>query len=261
MESRCLDDFPRLPETPQKNDSPAKKRNKVGAKSESETSSEVLEAIHALGLKLDQTHLKISAIEKNTEITSAKVDSLATSVQQLIAEVNIHDERLSVMEKEVHALKAENVTLKANIAESQRYTRRWSLKLHGLKEAVGEDVRRITINALANVAPDIHDQLDRVIDVAHRLGRKSTSSDMSHKRPIVILFSMRRYRDVIWRAGKNSRFLLDNGLRISELMSPEDKAAREKVWPMVKKAREEGKLAVFRGPFAYIEGKRIDING
>lgn len=252
-----LVDFP-LPETPQKNDSPAKKRNKVGAKSEN--SSEVLEAIHALSLKLDQTNLKISAIEKNTELTSAKVDSLATSVQQLVVEVNTQDERLSVMEKEMHALKAENVVLKASIAESQRYSRRWSLKLHGLKEADGEDVRRITINALANVAPDIHDQLDRVIDVVHRLGRKSTSSDMSRKRPIVILFSMRRYRDVIWRAGKNSRFLLDNGLRISELMSPEDKAAREKVWPMVKKAREEGKRAIFRGPYAYIEGKRIDTN-
>lgn len=260
MEPRCLADFPSLPETPQKTDSPAKKRNRVGAKPDSENTSEVLEAIHALGLKLDQTHLKVSAIEKTTELTSAKLDSLATSVQQLIVDVNSHDERLSLMEKEMQALKDENATLKSNIAEAQRYTRQWSLKLHGLKEKDGENVRRITIDALAKVAPDVQDQLDRVVDVVHRLGRKSAPPNTIQKRPIVILFSMRRYRDEIWRAAKNSRFLLDNALRISELISPEDKAAREKLWPRVKKAREEGKRAVFRGPYAYIEGKKIDTN-
>lgn len=185
------------------------------------------------------------------------MDSLATSVQNLIIEVSSHDEQLSLMEKEIQTLKDENATLKSNIAEAQRNTRCWSLKLHGLKEADGENVRRITIDALAKVAPDVQDQLDRVVDVVHRIGRKSTPPN---KRPIIVLFSMRRYRDAIWRAAKNSRFLLDNALRISELLSPEDKAAREKLWPRVKKAREEGKRAIFRGPHAYIEGKRIDTN-
>ncbi len=225
-----------------------------------ENTSEVLEAIQALSLKLDCTLSKISTIEKTTELSSAKVDSLATSVQQLLADVKIHDERLSGMEKEMQTLKTENAYLRANIAETQRYSRRWSLKMHGLKETDGKDVRRITIDALAKVALKIQDHLDRVVDVVHRLGRKSSPPNANPKRAIVILFSMRIYHDEVWRAARNSKFLLDNNLRISELLSPEDKAAREKLWPKVKKAREEGKRAVFRGSFAYIEGKIIDSN-
>lgn len=259
LESLSPTDFPCLSEA-YKSDSPAKKRNKVGSNTDPENTSEILEAIQALSLKLDSTLSKISTVEKTTELTSAKVDSLATSVQQLIADVKTHDERLSAMEKEMRALKTENVSLRANIAEAQRYSRRWSLKMHGLKETDGEDVRRITIDALAKVAPKIQGQLDRVVDVVHRLGRKSSPSNVNSKRAIVILFSMRIYRDEVWRAARNSKFLLDNNLRISELLSPEDKAAREKLWPRVKAAREEGKRAVFRGLFAYIDGKRIDSN-
>ncbi len=66
-----------------------------------ENTSEELEAIQVLSLKLDCTLSKISTIEKTTELTLAKVDSLATSVQQLIADDKIHDERLSGMEKEM----------------------------------------------------------------------------------------------------------------------------------------------------------------
>ncbi len=219
FEPRCLTDFTSLSDIPQKSDSPAKKRNKVGSKMDPENTSEVLEAIQAVSLKLDCTLSKISTTEKTTELTSAKVDSLATSVQQLLADVKIHDERLSGMEKEMQ-------TLKANIAETQCYSRRWSLKMHGLKETDGEDVRRITIDAPAKVAPKIQDHLDRVVDVVHRLGRKSSQPNANPKRAIVILFSMRIYSDEVWRAARNSKFLLDNNLRISELLSPEDKAAK-----------------------------------
>ncbi len=233
FEPRCLTDFTSLSDIPQKSDSPAKKRNKVRSKMDPENTSEVLEAIHVLSLKLDCTLSKISTIEKTTELTSAKVNSLATSVQQLLADVKIRDERLSGMEKEMQTLKTENASLRANIAETQRYSRRWSLKMHGLKETDGEDVRQITIDALAKVAPKMQDHLDRVVDVVHRLGHKSSPPNVNPKRAIVILFSMRIYRDEVWRAARNSKFLLDNNLCISELLSPEDKAAREKLWPKV----------------------------
>ncbi len=52
------------------------------------------------------------------------------------------------MEKEKRALKTENASLRANTAEVPRYSRRRSLKMHGLKDTDGEDVRRITIHAL-----------------------------------------------------------------------------------------------------------------
>ncbi|XP_028460248.1 uncharacterized protein LOC114572697 [Perca flavescens] len=69
---------------------------------------------------------------------------------------------------------------------------------------------------------------------------------------------MRRFRDAVWKEARGSKFLLDNNLRLTKALSPEEKAAREKLWPLVKKAREKGKKASFRGLFVFINGKKID---
>ncbi len=60
--------------------------------------------------------------------------------------------------------------------------------MHGLKETDGEDVRRITIDAPAKVAPKIQDHLDRVVDVVHRLDRKSSLPNANPKRACKVIF-------------------------------------------------------------------------
>ncbi|KAJ8003279.1 hypothetical protein DPEC_G00167770 [Dallia pectoralis] len=138
------------------------------------------------------------------------------------------------MKDEIHALQAENKILKANIADCQRYSRNWSLKLHSVKEEDGEDVRCRVINILEKVAPRVRDKLKEGVDIVHRIGPRRQDGS---KRSIIILFALRLLRDAVWR---------------------EAKAAREKLWPLVKKARDEGKKASFRGPFVFINGKKID---
>lgn len=130
-----------------------------------------------------------------------------------------------------------------------------------MKETDGEDVRLITIDALAKVSPKIQDQLDRVVGTVHH-HRKSTLSNANPNRA-TLSFSC-RCAFIVMRSGgqqkKKAKFLLDSNLHISKLLSPEDKVATEKLWPRVNKAREERKRAIFRGLFAYIEGKIIDSN-
>jgi len=47
------------------------------------------------------------------------------------------------------------------------------------------------------------------------------------------------------------------GIHLAEDLNKEDREARGVLWPRIKQARAEGKVAYFRGPFAFIEGKQI----
>ena len=237
-----------MPDTPLK--PPTKK-----VKRDNRETAEILEAILVLSGKHDETFRKISAIEKTTESTSKQMEKLTSTVQQLTLDVKQQKHTLEVMKKEINLLQAENKTLKANIADCQSYSRRWSLKIHGVKEEDGENIRSRIIEILGKVAPNIRDSLKDGVDIVHRIGQRRQDGS---NRSTIILFAMRRFRDAVWKEARGSKFLLDNNLRLTEALSPEEKAAREKLWPLVKKAREEGKKASFRGLFVFINGKKID---
>lgn len=72
-------------------------------------------------------------------------------------------------------------------------------------------------------------------------------------------FTMRTYRDMVWRAAKDSRYLKENKLRIKEALIKQDVEARAKLWPLVKKAREEGKKVSWKGPHAFVAGKKLEL--
>lgn len=198
---------------------------------------------------------KLSSIEKSSQATAKAMDALTATVQSLLNRVTTHSEKIQKIDLETEKLQKENLELKMKLNDMQRHSRLWNLKLHGVKEENGENIRQITMDILSKVAPQINDKMALAVDIAHRLG---TMKKVGSPRTIIIRFTMRFYRDIIWREAKNSGFLRDNNLRIKEALTPEDAAAREKLWPLVKKARDEGKRASFRGPFAYIEGKKID---
>lgn len=220
-----------LPETPDK--CPPLKRPKAEVINRTAVSSteasEILFEIKRLSEKIDHTFAKVTAIGKSSERSSLKLTELASTVQKLALNVQDHDKKIGSMELQIARLKDETSTLKASLADAHRYTRKWSLKLHGLKEEEREDVRALTIDVLHKVAPSGHARLEVAIDVAHRVGRKKLGT--KSQRSIIILFSMRRYRDLIWKEAKNNAYLQNNNLRISEALSPEDQAAREALWP------------------------------
>lgn len=56
---------------------------------------------------------------------------------------------------------------------------------------------------------------------------------------------------------KKSVFLQSKGLRFTEDLTKEDRENRQKLWPMIKKAREEGKTAYSVGGRGFINGSEI----
>lgn len=90
------------------------------------------------------------------------------------------------MQSEVQMLKNDNNALKTSMDECHRYSWKSFLKLHGLKESDGENVRMRVIDILQQVAPDICDKLDARVDIAHCLAPKETGKNRS----IIILFAI-----------------------------------------------------------------------
>lgn len=111
-------------------------------------------------------------------------------------------------------------------------------------------VRERVIDVLAYVAPSIHDSLQAGVDIAHHLRPKDTGKN----RAIIIFFAVPSIWNAVWLAARKCKFLPQINLRITEPLSPEDRVIRNKLWPLIKKAREEGKRASFRSAFALIDG-------
>lgn len=137
----------------------------------------------------------------------------------------------------------------------ERYGRRWNLRLHGVAETEKENVLEEVMRVCREILPNEKERLQIFIDDAHRVGRKFTGS--SRPRSIIIRFIARRYRDYIWKGAKGNDFLKKNGLRFTEDLCKEDRESRQKLWPSIQKAREEGKSAYFVGGRGFINGVEI----
>lgn len=217
--------------------------------------AEIFDAIQSLNSKQDATLQKITHIESSIDVTTAAVNSLSDTVNRLLSDVATQGEKICKVETSMQAVQQESAALKLRVDDLERYSRRWCLKLLGVKERGDENARSTAINHLARVAPRIKDKLEDAVDVAHRVGKQRSDGSPRH---IIVRFVARRHRDIIWMEAKSSIYLRENGLAIKESLSKADVESRNKLWPLVQAARKEGKKAGFSGPFAIIDNRRID---
>ncbi len=69
----------------------------------------------------------LTNIAKAVEFNAAKIKDCKTQLQSSVCEVS--------------ALKKDNAELMERVLELERYKRRWNLRIRGLKEKEGEDIR------------------------------------------------------------------------------------------------------------------------
>lgn len=143
--------------------------------------------------------------------------------------------------------------MRGRVLNNDRYKRRWCLRIKGKKETANENIRAEVVELLRRIAPDLAVKMDEAVDVVHRVGRMMDN----RQRQIIILFVRRAVRDDIWRRTKTSPICKEEGIRFTEDLTQEDWRSRQALWPKIDQARKEGKAAGFRGPFGFIEGKRI----
>ncbi|CAL1606398.1 unnamed protein product [Knipowitschia caucasica] len=189
------------------------------------------------------------------DLINSRSDALEEMIGAIRTEMKVVNVKIAAIDTRVG--KCEDATQKswARAAEVESYGRRWNLRLHGVTETRDENVREKAIAVCQEVLPTIKDKMRDIIDVAHRVGKKR--GDDPRPRSIIIKFVWRHHKEDLWKAAKTCAFLQGNGLRFSLDLSKEDKDNRGKLWPKIKKAREEGKTAYFVGGRGFADGVEI----
>lgn len=153
-------------------------------------------------------------------------------------------------------LKKKNTKLShfKRVCELESYSRRWNLELWHHGKFTGKFKKKF-IEICQSILPEEKDKLQDATDVVYRL--RKTAQANQKPWTIIIWFSLRSYKDAVWKSAKNHPFLCDNKLCFVEDLSQPVKEARLKMWPVIKAARNEGKPAYYVRARAFINGQEI----
>lgn len=234
-----------LLETPVSSPNPKKMCANVSAENGNDevSNSDILHAIHELANRF-------SCLEKKITKNSADIKDIKEHIEGL-------DFQTKTTEDKVKTVDIRLSEQRTKIEEAERYSRRWNLRLLNLVEKSNEtteDLRQQVYHLFSSLIPADETKMEFLVDTIHRVGiqRKDGSP-----RPVLIQFGLRTYRQKIWKASLKAKVLIDKGLRVTEDLTFWERQCRNKLWPLVDRARKEGKKTSWRGPDVIIEGKKI----
>lgn len=230
--------------SPMKNP-PIAKRKDTGNEGKEDMSA-VLEAIKqltdkvdTLGTQLQHNSVMLTSIAKAVEFNAAEIKDCKTQLQTTVRDVSV--------------VKKDNAELMERVLELERYKRRWNLRIRGVKEKDGEDIRETVFGLLLKISPSWSTNINQIVDSVHRIGRREENKT----RHVIIQFTQRIHRDALWRMTKDHAVCKELKLNFIEDLCKADKEMRAALWPKIKEAREAGKRAYYRGGAGYINGQKI----
>lgn len=212
-------------------------------------------------LSLEEVHEDIiRTLNTCTDSLLSKIEKNANSIQDVDEKLNALFVDMEEMKETVRAVKQNTSeqetrikTLEEKLNDLEAYQRRWNLRLYGVPEEKGENIKKKVSDICGSVAPEVANALQVHLDVCHRLGVR----EEKRHRPIIIRFSSRDVKEGIWRAAKDSDFLKARKLRFALDLTSKDKEARMALWPQVEAARKDGMRAFFVGAKAIIDGRIV----
>lgn len=210
--------------------------------------SAVIEKINERADKTDQAvhynTVQIDGLKKSLDFCHQEVVDLKRQNVGLKNKCDLLQKKVNEMENKMN--------------ESDRYSRRHNLRLHGVPEKGDTHVKLQVRDICRAVLPtEEADMVVAAVDVAHRIGRPKEGGQDQPPRPVIIKFISRTARDVLWKGSKANGYLKNNQLRFKEDLTATDRATRSRLWPMVEAARKKGDKAYFVGDKAYVNGKEI----
>ncbi|KAK2847570.1 hypothetical protein Q5P01_010569 [Channa striata] len=188
-----------------------------------------------------------NAFEQRISKNSADINLLKEKMEGLGFKVNETKDN-------VQRVKKCREELQERINDNERYNRKWNLRLMNLPERENENVRKDILELMAQVAPEDQSNLGFLIDTVHGVGRPR---DDKKPRPVIIQFNLLSFRNKIWKVSRTADIMKQRSLRLTEDLTRSEKDCRNKLWPLVEKARKEGKKTRWQGPVVFIEGVRF----
>lgn len=151
---------------------------------------------------------------KMTQMFEAMKKVLLTEVKKAIQDsINPLEVRVKSLEDENKRLHCELSEVKAHTVENEQYSRKCSVRIHGIKETPQEDCRS-TVVQLCNDKLKVALTTDD-IEVAHRLYSRPTRTQDQAPRTMIVVFKSRDMKTTIMksrRALKGSRTVITDDL-------------------------------------------------
>lgn len=236
--------LPALPDTPQK--SPLTKK---GKKSDDDDPDGIVSKLSCL------INTRADSIEKMVGENLMKIEGLKKTIDFISEEIRDVKSKVKEVDTKVKLQEQQVQSCECRIAELERYSRRWNLRLMGVPENNEENVKMKVINICQKTLMNDNMRVAEGIDIVHRLGRKDPNK--TTPRNIIIQFSSRTLRDALWKSAKKSTYLKDNNMRFAEDLTAADREQRRLLWPLVKDARAQGKTAYFIAGRAFANGAEM----
>ncbi|KAK7929944.1 hypothetical protein WMY93_006339 [Mugilogobius chulae] len=207
-----------------------------------------MEKLHIESLK------RLQRLEESTIKNASTIQELMHSMEFQSKQLKDVTDKMNIGQVKIKKLEKENADLKEKCLQLETYQRRWNLRVAGVPERGVEDTKKLVVDLFSQVSPSIAAHLPLTLDIAHRLGPRSGEANANRR--IIVRFLSRAHRDQVWRDARTSELLRERKITVSEDLTQQTKDERNKLWPLVEKARKEGKRAGFRGAAAFIEGKK-----
>lgn len=248
-----VDELPPLPTTPTSTPTkpPAAKKMKAH-RSQKMDEGNLVQQISVI------FNTRLNSLEKNMEKlisdNTMKIEGLKKTVDFVCADIWEVKQKIKKMISRP-ARQKKNLMMWTKGSSSWRTTQRWNLRLYGVPESKEQDVRTEMINICQAILPEFKTKFPDVIDTVHCLGQMK--KDVSKTRGIIMQFTARFYHNKVWKAAKKSTYLQNKNLRFAEDLSQSTRERRRQLWPLVAKAREQGKSAYYVRGRAFVEGTEL----
>lgn len=182
-------------------------------------------------------------LKESAECTSLEILNLKSATVYTGASTEKTAKDLNSLEEEVLSLKRRNIKLEA-------YTRRENLKFFNIEEnenaGIEETVRKTLVEKMKIPEKDVKNiRFERI----HRLPTKKTSSK---PRPVIAKFSFYKDKEFVWSFVKN---LKGTGIGISNDFPKEIDEIHERLYPVLKKAKQDQQSAFFKIDKLIINGQ------
>ncbi|KAL0148010.1 hypothetical protein M9458_056684, partial [Cirrhinus mrigala] len=183
--------------------SPAQKKSRL-VTPEAVSNSVLLAAIEKVSKLQEESLVKLQSVGASVKENTSSICKLTCSLEAMNRQVeDVMDKVLSLQSK-VEMLEKENKSLKEKCCGLDSYKRRWNLRVAGIPEREGENVKMVVTELFRSLSPLSTEKLQDMVNITHRLGPKSGNSN---PRRIIVQFLSRTCRDAIWTEAKRSELL------------------------------------------------------
>ncbi len=197
---------------------------------------------------------RMQSLETTVNDNTNSLNSVTEALEFMNNQVEEMTSKVNSLQNRVESLEKENCVLRETCDELDAYKRRWNLRVSGIQEQRGEDVRKILIDSIQQSFSWDSRPAPLHAWRRHRLGPRAEGSALQPPHHRAVSFTQRPRSDL--EGCQNRRRPQRKENQDLEDLTQSTKDARNKLWPLgtSEKGGEESRL---QRAFAYIDGKRI----